>query len=103
MCKYEACSDEWGNQHKQWNGRIVSRLAAPDGHAVEWTCSVYGNIDGWMGHDGKERAAIEALTTNIWAAQGGLGCVRHMNVPYAISGGQSPAWGIGWEQSLRRC
>ena len=49
---------------------------------------MYDSIDGWMGYDGKERAEIEVLTTNIGAAQGGLGCVRHMNVPYDILGGQ---------------
>ena len=70
---------------------MVSRLAAPDGQAVEWTCSVYSKIDGWMGHDGKKRAAIEVLTTNIRAAQGGLGCMKHMNIPYDISGGKCPA------------
>ena len=48
-------------------------------------------VDGWMGYDGKERAAIEVLTTIIGAVQGGLGCVRHMNVPYDILGGQCPA------------
>ena len=43
-----------------------------------------------MGYAGKERAAIEVLTTNIRAAQGGLGCMKHMNIPYDISGGKCP-------------
>ena len=49
---------------------------------------MYDSIGGWMRYDGKERAEIEVLTTNIGAAQGGLGCVRHMNVSYDILGGQ---------------
>ena len=64
---------------------------------------MYGSIDGWMGYNGKERAEIEVLTTNIGEAKGELGCARHMNVPYDISGGQCLGRRIGWGQSMRRC
>ena len=67
--KCSACSDEWVNQRKQWAGRLASRLADPDGQAVEWNYIVYDSIDGLMGYDGKERRKLRSSPQT-------LGCLR---------------------------
>ena len=45
---------------------------------------------------------IEVLQTKVGEVQGGVGCGRHMNIPYDRPGGRHPLGGTGWEQPTAR-